>query len=206
MPDIRRGRWAILRNPAVVAALIGATVAGIFGIIQIVISPGYFNRHGDARTERPIDIDSGSVATRLGNIRTALKARKAEAADIDVRRNAIIHLVAMSTEQPPEQYYNTAIGILVEYVKSNIDARRGPFDQVEVDDREPETYRPADIIDALEALRTIRRAGGNRHRVELGGTDFHRIILSKLDLESFYFGHADFTDASLSDCLCRGAE
>jgi hypothetical protein len=223
------GKIPLLRNPAVVAALVTAVVAGLFGLLTTVINPDFLARWWDLLRKRDtvenvtrlpesnqdtgtqqvttnFDFGPGPLSARLNEIRRALVHRVNNEPDIVTRRSAITALVTISSENPPEFYFAEAVEMLVEYVRDNIDERRGPGEQVEVDKRPPQKYRPRDIIDAMEALQEIRRASADRVEVKLGSVDFHQINLSGLDLEGFYFGHADFSYSSLSNCRCRGAD
>ena len=214
-----------LRHPAVIAALITAVAAGVFGLLSIIIEPEFWadwrrTIHKDDVAEQPVlpstqpppaetrfDFGKGSWSNRLTEIQRALRHRVAGKPDVDTRRRAITALVTLSGEHPPEIYYRQATELLIEYVRDNIEERRAPGEQVIVDPRPPvPVYRPLDIIDALQGLQDIRRASGERVQVAVGGIDFQQISLSKLDFEGFYFGHADFSHAHLSDCSCRSAD
>lgn len=193
--------------------VIAAVVAGVFGLLTIVLRSQFPESPRSSASAPTIatlpepaaatfDFAVVPVSARLAEIQRGLSHRVAGKPDIQTRRRAITALVTTSGEQPPETYYAQAIELLTQYVKDNVDERRGPGEQVEVDGRVP-TYRPLDIVAAIEGLQIIRRGSGERVKVSLGAVDFHQINLEELDLESFYFGHADFSKANLSDCRCR---
>lgn len=207
-----RDKPRLLRNPSVVAALVAAVAAGVFALLEVVIKPDFWTEWRKAMSggeaaapATAFDLKSGPVSARLAEMQRALAHRVAGKPDLETRRRAITALVTLSGEAPPDAYYAQAIGMLTQYVRDNIAERRGPGEEVDVDRRVP-TYRPRDIIAALEGLQAIRRAGPERAQVALDGVDFRQINLEKLDLEGFYFAHADFTSANLSDCRCRGAD
>jgi hypothetical protein len=201
------------REPTVITAII----AGVFGALYIVLK-SMFPEPARAPAPAPtpvtvaapeasavFDFSVTPVSARLTEIQRALAHRVADKPQIETRQRAITALVTLSGEQPPETYYAQAVEMLTRYVKDNISERRAPGDQVEVDPRGP-TYRPLDIIAAIQGLQVIRRGRGESVKVLLGAVDFRQINLEKLDLEGFYFGHADFSGANLSDCQCRGAD
>jgi hypothetical protein len=199
-----------LRHPTVIAAI----VAGIFGLVTIILKPEYwrawweFLRAASEQSTAPASrsaLHLGPVSARLGEIRRTLASRVDGKPDIDARMRALTELVTISGEQPPEAYFKQAAEMLAGYVKDNIDERRAPGPRVEVDPRPPGVFRPADIIIAIEGLQAVRRASQGRVEASLAGVDFHRINLSDLDFEQFDFSHADFSHAFLSNCRCRGA-
>lgn len=204
LPDTPSEQPRLLRHPGVVAALITAVLAGVFGLLNTLIETRAPSPK-EAPADSAIDITKGPASARLAEMQRALAHRVAGKPDIETRQRAITALVTMSGEQPPETYYAQAIDMLTQYVKDNIEERRAPGEQVEVDARIP-AYRPLDIVAAMKGLQVIRRAAGERVRVSLEAVNFRQINLEKLDLEGFYFGHADFTNAILSDCRCRGAD
>lgn len=213
---IEANQPSIWRHPAVVSALI----VGVFGIITVIINPGFWldfrslffgPQHpvNTAPKRRPY-IENGSASTQITQIMRALEHRLGSQPDIDTRREAIAALLLMADEKPSTALLNKAADILITYVRKNIDERRAPGKDVKVyKPDKPDTlpvFRPKDIIDALEALREIRRASGDTITIRIGAVDFHQINLRNLNLEGFYFGHANFSNGILSDCHCRGAD
>jgi hypothetical protein len=218
----------LLRHPGIVTAV----AAGVFGLLAIIIKPDFWKAwwefaggYGQQTTQvskpptpataapastqppaEPLQLFGGPVSVRLRELQRALAHEVGGKPDIDMRMRALIELVTISGEQPPDPYFQQAGSLLVRYVKQNIDDRRGPGPQVEVDPRPPNTYRPVDIIMAIEGLQAVRRASGGRVEVSLAGVDFHQINLSDMDLEEFILSHADFSYAMLTNCRCRGAD
>lgn len=202
---------SIWRNPAVISALIG----GSFLIFTVIIKPDFWrgwlgpneksqNNSGPV-SEDSLKLENEEMSTRIIKLMRALEKKTGDEPDCSTRQKAIAALVLMGDENASDVFHKKAVDILVEYVRKNIDERRKPGNCVEKDPPGP-PFRPKDIILALKALREFRRFSKEKIPIRLGGIDFRQINLARLDLEGFYFAHADFSYGILSDCLCRGAD
>ncbi|MEM8837057.1 MAG: caspase family protein [Pseudomonadota bacterium] len=177
-------------------------IAGLLGLICAVAFT-YF-----LWPAQPTKLPQKTEYTKiLASARSGLKAMiDNKAPNIDKRLDAIVLIKSMVDRKPPDHIRRDAIDILTSYIRNNVDERRGPGEQVEFNEKIPEKhYRPADIVKALEALQLLRSAGSPLE-VNLGSIDFSKMGLYALDFEGFYFGHANFTDAALSDCKCLSAD
>jgi hypothetical protein len=203
--ETQRSFW---RHPAVVAAVAAAIISGLFGLASEILQPGFWMQFKETvlDRERRLDFDVERESVFFARVFDALERRTGSAPDIPARLKAITALRFRTAETPSQAYYPQAVEYLVSYVNRNVEERRRPGERVEVDERGPDVYRPADIIAAIEALQIIRRASGESLPVSLNGIDFHQINLAGLDMEGFQFAHADFGFAFLSKCRCRGAD
>ena len=113
---------------------------------------------------------------------------------------------AEETPSPTVTYLEQVVEVLTNYIRYNIDERRGPGPEV-YEDRG--TFRPEDIVLALKVLQIAREKAKGIYsqsiKVDLHDIDFRNINLTGLNLREFDFSYSDFEHAFLSGCICQRA-
>jgi hypothetical protein len=112
--------------------------------------------------------------------------------DLQTRISGINALRSLADQNPPDDYYQQAIDILITYVKMNIADRKRNGPGITID---RDTYHAEDIIAAFKALQHIRETSKGKAEVKLIGIDFNNVNFDDLDCSYFDFSFSTFNNA-----------
>jgi hypothetical protein len=202
---------SVWRNPTVVATLGAAVIAGVFGIVEILIpqlrggvQDGEATHDTETRVEAPFDFSFNSYAKSMADVRRALRKEEGAVA-IPIRFEAIAALRSLASGAAPADHVPQSIEILVSYLTFATKERRGVDDKYTVvDDRDGvRVTRDESVIAALGALQAVRKSAAKPPLVGIGSIDFSHINLESVDLSGLDVSHGNFRHAFLSGCVCE---